>query len=96
MKKPFVLVGTFAEEIGMHGAHLLMASKAVKAKMAIIGEPSELQIVYANNGYMILDFDLPFSAEEKNIKRNQINPARRRQPKKKFFTARQHTPAPLI
>lgn len=64
MKKPFVLVGTFGEEIGMLGAHHLMNSKSVKAKMAIIGEPSELQIVYANNGFLVMEFDIPFSAEE--------------------------------
>lgn len=65
MKKPFVLVGTFAEEIGMHGAQFLMESKSVNAKMAIVGEPSELQIVHANNGYMIVDFKIPFSNLEK-------------------------------
>ena len=63
-KNPFVLVGTFAEEIGMHGAQHLMKSGAVDARMAIIGEPSELQIVYANNGYLVIDFDILFSAEE--------------------------------
>jgi acetylornithine deacetylase/succinyl-diaminopimelate desuccinylase-like protein len=63
-RRPFALVGTFGEEIGMHGAHHLMATKAVNAKMAIIGEPSELQIVYANNGYMILTFQIPFSEQE--------------------------------
>ncbi len=64
-KRPFVLVGSCAEEIGMHGAHHLMESHATKAKMAIIGEPSELKIVYANNGYMVMDFQIPFSPEEK-------------------------------
>ncbi len=64
-KKPFVLVGTYAEEVGMHGAQFLMESKAVSAKMAIVGEPSELQIVYANNGYMIVEFKILFSDEEK-------------------------------
>jgi len=64
-KRPFVLVGTYAEEVGMHGAQFLMESKAVKAKMAIVGEPSELQIVYANNGYMIVEFTILFSEDEK-------------------------------
>jgi acetylornithine deacetylase/succinyl-diaminopimelate desuccinylase-like protein len=66
--RPFVLVGTFAEEIGMHGAQYLMQTKAVDARMAIIGEPSELQIVYANNGYMVLDFEIPYSVEELHYK----------------------------
>ncbi len=70
-KKPFVLVGTFGEEIGMHGAHLLMESKAVKSKMAIIGEPSELKIVHANNGYIVTEFLIPFSQEELSYLENQ-------------------------
>lgn len=68
MKKPFALVGTFGEEIGMHGANRLMEARAVNSKTAIIGEPSELQIVYANNGYMIMSFHIPFSPEEKDFR----------------------------
>jgi acetylornithine deacetylase/succinyl-diaminopimelate desuccinylase-like protein len=68
MKAPFVLVGTFGEEVGMHGAQQLMKTKAVDATKAIIGEPSELQIVYANNGYLVVDFSIPFSEEEKKFR----------------------------
>jgi acetylornithine deacetylase/succinyl-diaminopimelate desuccinylase-like protein len=75
-KKPFVLVGTYGEEIGMHGAHFLMESKATNSKMAIIGEPSELQIVYANNGYMVMDFDFPFSDEERRHIHSNLDNAR--------------------
>lgn len=64
MRRPFVLVGTFAEEMGMEGAKLLMSSKQVDAKMAIIGEPSELKIVYANNGYAVCHFEIPFLEDE--------------------------------
>jgi len=67
MKSPFVLVGTFGEEVGMHGAQHLMTTKAIDASKAIIGEPSELQIVYANNGYLVVDFHVPFTQEEKNF-----------------------------
>lgn len=70
MKRPFVLVGTFGEELGMQGAHQLMKSKIVNAKMAIIGEPSELKIVYANNGYAVCHFEIPFSEEEIEFKKN--------------------------
>ncbi|MCC6276952.1 MAG: M20/M25/M40 family metallo-hydrolase [Oligoflexia bacterium] len=64
--RPFVLVGTYAEELGMHGARLVMSSGAVHAKWAIIGEPSELSIVYGNNGYLVCRFEIPFTSEEMN------------------------------
>lgn len=64
LKRPFVLVGTYAEEIGMLGAQQLITSGVIDPEMAIIGEPSELQICYANNGLMVLEFELPFTTEE--------------------------------
>lgn len=64
MKRPFVLVGTYGEEMGMEGAKQLMKEKRVDARMAIIGEPSELKTVYANNGYAVCNFEIPFSVEE--------------------------------
>ncbi|HEX4925435.1 MAG TPA: M20/M25/M40 family metallo-hydrolase, partial [Bdellovibrionales bacterium] len=64
-KVPFVLVGTYGEEIGMWGAKHLMLEKQVSAKMALLGEPSEMQIVYASNGIAVVDVHIPFSAEEK-------------------------------
>jgi acetylornithine deacetylase/succinyl-diaminopimelate desuccinylase-like protein len=67
-RHPFVLVGTFGEEVGMHGSELLLKEKAVDAHMAIIGEPSELKIVYANNGYLVVDFEIPYSDFERKYK----------------------------
>ncbi len=63
-RRPFALIGTFGEEMGMEGSKLLLSSKIIDPKMAIIGEPSELQIVYANNGYGVCTFDIPFLDEE--------------------------------
>ncbi len=63
-KRPFALVGTYGEEMGMEGSKLLLSSKFVDPKMALIGEPSELQIVHANNGYGVCTFEIPFLDEE--------------------------------
>jgi succinyl-diaminopimelate desuccinylase len=72
-KFPFALVGTFGEEMGMEGSKLLLSEKAVDAKMAIIGEPSELKIVYANNGYGVCRFEIPFLQEELDFIKNHQN-----------------------
>ena len=67
MKNPFVLVGTYGEEIGMWGAQALIEGKKFHSRKAIIGEPSELQIVYANNGYMVVHFVFPCTGAEKKL-----------------------------
>jgi len=41
-----------------------MNERKVDARKAIIGEPSEMKIVYANNGYLVIDFEIPYSPEE--------------------------------
>jgi acetylornithine deacetylase/succinyl-diaminopimelate desuccinylase-like protein len=94
LKRPFVLVGTYAEEVGMHGAQFLMESKAVNAKMAIVGEPSELQIVYANNGYMIVDFTILFSEEEKAHNSSNLDMARTQE--KMFHGKAVHSSTPHL
>jgi len=93
-KKPFVLVGTFGEEIGMQGAHFLMESKSVHAKQAIIGEPSELQVVYANNGYMIIDFEIPFSKDEKDFASSAVEMSRSQE--KLFHGKAAHSSTPHL
>jgi len=70
MRNPFVLIGTFDEEVAMLGARLLMESKAVHSKIAFIGEPSELHVSYANNGGVVVEVDFPFSVEERNHLKN--------------------------
>lgn len=65
---PFVLVGTFGEELGMPGAVKLIRKKKISAKMALIGEPTELQIVSAAKGFAGVEIEIPFSAEEKDFR----------------------------
>ena len=48
LKHPIYLVGTCAEEIGMLGVKYLIKSLALNPKFVLVGEPSELKVVYAH------------------------------------------------
>jgi Acetylornithine deacetylase/Succinyl-diaminopimelate desuccinylase and related deacylases len=61
---PPVLVGTYGEESGMQGALKLIRKNKVAAKMALIGEPSDLQLISAAKGYASVEIRIPFSEEE--------------------------------
>ncbi|KHD88527.1 MAG: succinyl-diaminopimelate desuccinylase [Bdellovibrio sp. ArHS] len=61
---PPVLVGTFGEESGMQGALKLIRKNKIAAKMALIGEPSDLQVINAAKGYASVEIRVPFSDEE--------------------------------
>lgn len=61
---PPVLVGTFGEESGMQGALKLIRKNKIAAKMALIGEPSDLQLINAAKGFASVEVRIPFSDEE--------------------------------
>ncbi|MBO9668201.1 MAG: M20/M25/M40 family metallo-hydrolase, partial [Bdellovibrio sp.] len=61
---PPVLVGTFGEESGMQGALKLIRKNKVAAKMALIGEPSDLKLINAAKGFASVEVRIPFSEEE--------------------------------
>ncbi|WP_413569200.1 M20 family metallopeptidase [Bdellovibrio sp. HCB117] len=61
---PPVLVGTFGEESGMQGALKLIRKNKIAAKMALIGEPSDLKVINAAKGYASVEIRIPFSDEE--------------------------------
>lgn len=63
-KLPPVLVGTFGEETGMQGALKLIRKNKISAKMALVGEPSDLQVINAGKGYVSVEIRIPFSEEE--------------------------------
>ncbi len=67
-KLPFVLVGTFGEELGMLGAKKIIQGKAVNAKLAVVGEPTGLRLSTACNGIAVLDFFIPFDDDEKSYR----------------------------
>ena len=69
LRKPVALVGTYAEELGLHGARALVKKIGWTAKYALIGEPSGLDLIYASNGSLIVDFSIPFSTEEMELRR---------------------------
>lgn len=53
LKMPVYLVGSCGEEVGMFGAKYLIQSKALNPKYVLVGEPSELRVVYAHKCYNI-------------------------------------------
>jgi acetylornithine deacetylase/succinyl-diaminopimelate desuccinylase-like protein len=63
-KLPPALVGTYGEELGMQGALRLIRKNKVAAKMALIGEPSDLKLISAAKGFASVEIRIPFEAEE--------------------------------
>ncbi|MBX2987968.1 MAG: M20/M25/M40 family metallo-hydrolase [Bdellovibrionaceae bacterium] len=66
---PPVLVGTYGEETGMTGALKLIRKNKISAKMALIGEPTDLRLVSAAKGFANVEIRLPFSEEENRYRR---------------------------
>jgi acetylornithine deacetylase/succinyl-diaminopimelate desuccinylase-like protein len=67
-KLPFVLVGTFGEEMGMSGAIKLIRKKKVSARMALVSEPTEMKLMHAGKGFAGVEIEIPFSDEEKEFR----------------------------
>ncbi len=65
---PPVLVGTYGEELGMAGALKVIRKNKVSAKMALIGEPSELQVITAGKGIATVEIRIPYSEEERQYR----------------------------
>jgi succinyl-diaminopimelate desuccinylase len=65
---PPVLVGTYGEELGMPGALKLIRKNKISAKMAIVGEPSDLGLITAGKGMAGVEIRLPYSDEERNYR----------------------------
>ncbi len=66
-KRPFVLVGTFGEERGLIGVQKLFDAKKIKPKYALVGEPSDLELIYAHKGHLIATLSLKLSTEKGTI-----------------------------
>jgi succinyl-diaminopimelate desuccinylase len=60
---PFLL-GTYAEEIGMHGMLKFIRRNKLNAKMALVGDSTNLNLVYATTGYAVVEIFIPFSDDE--------------------------------
>lgn len=63
-RAPPVVVGTFGEESGMIGALRLVRKSKVKAKVALVGEASDLRLITGGLGYAKVEIQLPFSQAE--------------------------------
>ncbi len=56
-RRPFWLLGTFGEEVGLRGARHFVESdlfRTVAPAQVLCGEPSELQIISAHKGYAVV------------------------------------------
>lgn len=67
-KLPPVLLGTFGEESGMVGALKLIRKNKISTKMALIGEPSDLQLITSGKGIATVEIRVPFSQDEKKYR----------------------------
>lgn len=68
LKQPIYLVGTCGEEIGMFGAKYLIQSKALNPKFVLVGEPSDLNVVYAHKSLNIFKVNIGFQMVSKDAR----------------------------
>ncbi len=59
LKRPLMLVGTFGEERGLFGAARLCQGEFPKPFMALVGEPSQLQLITRHKGLLVQELILP-------------------------------------
>lgn len=64
-KRNPILVGTYGEELGMQGALRLIRKNKFNCKMALIGEPSNLNLINGMKGFASIEISVPFSEAEK-------------------------------
>jgi len=68
LKMPIYLVGTCGEEIGMLGAKYLIKSGALNPKFVVVGEPSDLSVVYAHKSLNIFKINIGFQMVAKDAR----------------------------
>lgn len=64
LKTPFVVAATYGEQLGMHGAKKLFQEEKLTCDMALVGEPSGLNLIYATQGIAVIEIFIPFTQEE--------------------------------
>ncbi len=70
LRIPFVMVATFGAQKGMSGAIRLIRRKKLNAKYALVGEPTQMQLVHGGSGLAVVEISIPFSEEERNYRRS--------------------------
>lgn len=68
LKMPIYLVGSCGEEMGMFGTKYLIKSGALNPKYVVIGEPSELKVVYAHKCLSIFRVSLGYQQVERDAR----------------------------
>lgn len=68
LKMPIYLVGTCGEELGMFGARYLIKSMALNPKYVVVGEPSELKVVYAHKCLNIYKVTVGYQQVERDAR----------------------------
>ena len=68
LKQPVYLVGTCGEEVGMFGAKYLIKSVALNPKFVMVGEPSDLKVVYAHKCLNIFRVSLGYQLVERDAR----------------------------
>ena len=58
---PLTFVGTYGEEMGLVGCHYFLKSDFVKPTYAFVGEPTELNLVYAHKGMVVIRIEIPLN-----------------------------------
>lgn len=58
------LLGTFGEEGGMRGAIKAVRERLVASSPALIGEPTDLHVIYAGKGIAQIEIIIPFSSRQ--------------------------------
>jgi acetylornithine deacetylase/succinyl-diaminopimelate desuccinylase-like protein len=72
MKNGVVLLGTFGEEDRMRGAVKAVRERLVQASLALIGEPTDLNVVYAGKGIAHMEINIPFDNIEKDWEQEEV------------------------
>ncbi|MEZ4749974.1 MAG: M20/M25/M40 family metallo-hydrolase [Bdellovibrionota bacterium] len=59
--RPIALIGSYGEERGLIGAQKLLEAHQVRPQYTLVGEPSELSLVFAHKGHMVYTLRLALS-----------------------------------
>lgn len=95
-KKPVYLVGTYGKESGMQGAIKLIRHGQIKAKNALVGEPTSMQLVHACSGLAHLEIKIPFTEKEKNYHEEHNNTEKSQTQSKVFYGKAAHSGYPVM
>lgn len=68
LKNPIYLIGTCGEEIGMFGAKYLIKSLSLNPKYVLVGEPSDLKVVYAHKCLNIFRVSIGYQQVERDAR----------------------------